>query len=130
MPNVLIVEDDFDFACCLVEALTEAPDIHVRKILRTESEAMTFFYTDEFRSIDCILLDLHMPIDKSQMGLLSRGGLRLLAMLRDKLRFTGNIIVLTSSTDPADGKAALDGGVTRICASKSTCMRPPNSSKS
>jgi DNA-binding NarL/FixJ family response regulator len=121
MPKILIVEDDADFAACLSESLEDEKDFEIVAVLGSQSEANAYFRSDKLKEIDCILLDLRLPIDRGDSTTHSTSGLLLLESLRTERNFYGNVIVLTSSSDAEDGSRALQAGCdSYLCKSVTT----------
>jgi DNA-binding NarL/FixJ family response regulator len=110
MPKILIVEDDADFAACLRESLEDDRDFEIVGVLGSQSEANAYFALDKLKEVDCILLDLRLPLNKGDSATHSTSGLMLLESLRMERGYYGNVIVLTNSSDMEDGTRALQAG--------------------
>jgi CheY-like chemotaxis protein len=106
---VLLVEDN-PGDTYLVERAFEAADSHARVVeARDGTEALRM--VNEV-SPDMVLLDLRLP---------DFSGLDLLALLKARpVRGGFPIVVLTSSADETDRRAALDGGADRFITKPST----------
>lgn len=110
MTQILIIEDNEDFATILRRALEQDQDLKVVDVIGTEEQALAHIRSDRLSQCDCILLDLQLPRSPGDRSVNSMAGLRILEDLRQRQRYYGTIIVLTNSKAPSDGQRALAGG--------------------
>jgi len=110
MTKILIIEDDRDFAAILKECLEEDEDLEVVKIIGSESEAMSFIRAGGLAGLDCVLVDLQLPVMPGDREVKSTAGIRILEETRGGQHFYGTMIVLTSSRSTEDGQRALAAG--------------------
>lgn len=110
MTRILIIEDDEDFSCILDRVIQQDPELDVVGIINCEQEAFATIKTPFIHDVDCVLLDLQLPISRGDKNVSSLAGIRILEELRHQQSFYGTIIVLTNSKSPADGERALAAG--------------------
>ncbi len=110
MPNIVIIEDDRDFAQILKECLEEDPAFNVVATHWNEEDAMNWIKAGGLDQVDCALVDLQMPIWRGATEVSTLAGLRLVPEIRQTRRFNGTVLVLTNSRDFADGERALAAG--------------------
>lgn len=110
MINIVIIEDDRDFAQILRDCLEEDGDIRVIAHLTNEHDAMQWMDAGGLDQVNCALVDLCLPRIRGATEVSSMCGLRLVQEMRQMRRFNGNILVLTNSREFADGERALAAG--------------------
>jgi DNA-binding NarL/FixJ family response regulator len=108
--QILVIEDDQDFAAILTRTLSQDPELAVAGVVDNEKEAMDYISSEQLKEVEAVLLDLQLPYTRGDQTVSSMAGLRILEALRQQQRFYGTIIVLTNSRSPADGQRALAGG--------------------
>lgn len=110
MINIVLIEDDRDFAQILRECLEEDGDVRVIAHLTNEQDAIAWIEAGGLDQVDCALVDLVMPKMRGAAEVSSMSGLRIVQEMRQMRRFSGNILVLTNSREFADGERALAAG--------------------
>lgn len=110
MPRVLMIEDDFDFAQIMSECLQSDPSCEIVEIFTNIADAEINFEWGGLAKIDAVLVDLQLPTSRVDPGIIPDGGLQLIRQMRHRHQFRGRIIVLTNSSQLADGQKALDAG--------------------
>lgn len=110
MTNIVIIEDDLDFAEILKECLEEDGECKVLAIIDNEEEACNWVKTYDLSTVDCALVDLVIPKAPGVREANSMAGLRVVKELRHGGTFAGNILVLTNSRLLEDGERALQAG--------------------
>ncbi|MBY0549644.1 MAG: response regulator [Candidatus Obscuribacterales bacterium] len=110
MTNILVIEDDAEFASTLAEFLEEEPDLKIIHKAGTEEEAQEFFRSGRLNEIDCVLLDLKLPKHKGDRDASTRVGLGILEHLRVQEKFFRTVLIVTSSQLQEDGERAMSGG--------------------
>lgn len=110
MSKIIVIEDDHDFASILVECLEEDASLQVVATLSSLAEATSWLSERRLDGIDCVLVDLMLPISSMAKEVNSRHGLRLVQEIRHTHQFLGRIVVLTNSHDLSDGERALYAG--------------------
>ncbi len=110
MTNILIIEDDEDFATILQRTLEQDGSFFVSGVISSESEALKHIAETRLRDCDCVLLDLQLPYQPGDKSVNSIAGIRILNELRKTYGFYKTIIVLTSSRAQQDGERALAAG--------------------
>lgn len=110
MTNILVIEDDVEFASTLAEFLEEEPDLKIVHKATTEEEAQDFFRSGRLSEIDCVLLDLKLPRNKGDRDANTRVGLGILEHLRIQEKFFRTVLIVTSSQLQEDGERAMSGG--------------------
>lgn len=110
MTNILIIEDDREFAETLKEALEEDKEVKVLDIISDEASAMGRIRGAGVDDVSCFIVDLQLPAYPGDSTVNARAGLRILDVLRNERRFFGTIVVLTSSRAVEDGQRALQAG--------------------
>lgn len=110
MINIVIMEDDRDFAQILKDCLEEDGEVKVLDILSNEQDAMTWIEQGGLEQIDCALVDLQMPVLRGAVEVSSMAGIRLVQEIRQVRRFSGTVMVLTNSREFSDGERALAAG--------------------
>ena len=108
--NILIIDDDINFRDSLVEDLERDRSWNVLDRFSSEEEVNKWIESGKFRSIDGILLDPGLPFSPRDMRTDHKAGLRILQKLREKAKFFGPVIILTSSRDLSFGKKAMELG--------------------
>lgn len=108
--NILIIDDDHDFAEMLKESLEDAPDLFVVNILSSREAASNFFNTAAFQTIGCVLLDLQFPQQTGETQIDETAGMQVLRDLRKVYGFQKTVIVMTSSTKISDAQRGLAEG--------------------
>ncbi|MBX9722748.1 MAG: response regulator [Candidatus Obscuribacterales bacterium] len=110
MTKILIVEDDEDFSGILRTVIEQDGEMQVVEVINCEEEALRKIRSPEIHQVDCVLLDLQLPLKNHDKTVSSLAGIRILEELRHQHGFYGTIIVLTNSKAPADGQRALAAG--------------------
>lgn len=110
MLNIVIIEDDRDFAQILRDCLEEDGDVRVIAHLTNEQDTMEWIEAGGLEQVDGALVDLCLPKIRGAAEVSSMCGLRLVQEMRQVHRFKGNILVLTNSREFADGERALAAG--------------------
>ena len=110
MINIVLIEDDRDFAQILRECLEEDGDIRVIAHLTNEQDAIQWIEAGGLDQVDCALVDLVLPKLRGGTDVSSMSGLRIVQEIRQMRRFNGNVLVLTNSREFADGERALAAG--------------------
>src|SRR6202040_2003500 len=104
MTRILIIEDDADFAAVLRECLEEDPDLEVVAVIASEHQAMEHIRSGGLVGLDCVLVDLQLPVYPNDKEVKSTAGIRILEEIRLGQHFYGTVIVLTSSRSSEDGQ--------------------------
>lgn len=110
MTNIVIFEDDRDFAQILKDCLEEDGEANVVAVLNNEEDAMKWISDGGLEQVDCCLVDLQMPALRGSTEISSMSGLRIVQEVRQMRRFPGTVLVLTNSRAFADGERALAAG--------------------
>lgn len=110
MINIIIVEDDVDFAEILKECLEEDGATKVLAVLNNEAAANEWIRSNDLSKLDCALVDLVIPKSEGLKEANSMAGLRIVKELRHADGFIGTILVLTNSRLLEDGERALQAG--------------------
>jgi DNA-binding NarL/FixJ family response regulator len=110
MINIVIIEDDRDFAEILKDCLEEDGEVKVVAHLTNEQDTMQWIEGGGLNDVQCCLVDLVMPTTRGATEVSSMCGLRIVQEIRQMRRFTGNVLVLTNSREFADGERALQAG--------------------
>jgi DNA-binding NarL/FixJ family response regulator len=108
--NILIIEDDADFANILRRVIEQDEELKVIKTINCEQDALKEVKSPSIHDCDCVLLDLQLPYSQGDKTVSSLAGIRILEELRHQQGFYGTIIVLTNSKAQADGQRALESG--------------------
>lgn len=110
MKRVLLIDDDRDFCEILQE---EFPRSGIRavitKVVHNVEEAQSVL-ARELAHFDCVIVDLSLPKSVSDQKLSRDAGLKLIKLIRGIHRFTGTLVVMTSSCSFADGTTAFESG--------------------
>lgn len=110
MRNIVMIEDDRDFAQILKDCLEEDGDVHVAAVIGNEQDAMQWIASGGLDTIDCALVDLQLPVARGSAEVSSMAGLRIVQEIRQMRRFSGTVLVLTNSRQFSDGERALAAG--------------------
>ena len=110
MHNVLLIEDDFEFAEIITECLESDPELRILELITNETDARHAFASGTLQSIDAVLIDLQLQKSHQDHSLNPTAGLQLIEELRVEHGFCGRIIVLTNSNSLADGDRAMRAG--------------------
>jgi DNA-binding NarL/FixJ family response regulator len=108
--QIAIIEDDPDFADILKESLIDSGGCEVVDLLDNEEDALAFIKSGDLQRIDGVLVDLHLPISRTNRTINNSAGLRLASAIRHADSFRGMIIILTNSRSLNDGERALAAG--------------------
>lgn len=110
MPKVLMIEDDLDFAAIMLECLQADPQCEIDEVITTQEDARFKFECGGLHNVDAVLVDLNLVRARSDHRVNSAAGFELIAEMRHRHQFRGQIIVLTNSSAQSDGKRALEAG--------------------
>lgn len=110
MFNVVVIEDDLDFAEILQESLESDPTYRVLALCQSEASALSWIASADLGGLDCALVDLVLPKEDGDKEAKSISGIRIVQELRQNSDFNGVIIVLTNSKQLEDGQRALQAG--------------------
>src|SRR5262245_36067737 len=84
MTNILIIEDDREFAETLKEALEEDKDVKIVDIISDEAGAMGRIRGAGIDDISCFIVDLQLPAYPGDSSVNARAGLRIIDVLRNE----------------------------------------------
>src|SRR5579883_3117797 len=108
--KIMIIEDDEDFSSILRRVIEQDPELQVVEVISCEQDALNRAKRSDIHNVDCVLLDLQLPMSHGDKTVSSLAGIRILEELRHQQGFYGTIIVLTNSKSAADGQRALAAG--------------------
>lgn len=110
MFNILLIEDDLDFADILVEFLQGDPEVNILEFVTNEADARDHLSSGVLHNVQAVLIDLHLARSGTDKQINDDAGLELIKEIRDVHKFNGTVIVMTSSDNPVDGQRAFRAG--------------------
>ncbi|MBX9689340.1 MAG: response regulator [Candidatus Obscuribacterales bacterium] len=110
MKNIVIIEDDIEFAEELKDCLEDGTTCKVVKIFSNEDDYIHWLKSADLKLVDAFLVDLAIPESAGIASSSSLTGLRIVRGLRHNQSYPGSILVLTNSRVLEDGERALQAG--------------------